>query len=226
MCRQHRACRSCWRRLSASGGCQLRTSSSSSCERGSRSIGSARVDGLAPRCDVGPHLLAGVCRFLMVMAWRSRKRQIVLGAKDAPCSLRSIAASSNSVMSTCASIAARMTSRLASMQWERWSPPWRLARVVPAVRHARTQRTALAAATPLRPAATCLLPPPRSAENKGLATTISPCRLASSSSRHGQSDFDRDGKPCRFQPVRFCSSLAIQKNVLNAETTLYESSTP
>lgn len=66
----------------------------------------------APRGDVGPLLLAGVRGlFLTVMACRSRQRQTVLGANEVPWSRRSMSASSTSVMSTWASIAARMTSR-------------------------------------------------------------------------------------------------------------------
>jgi hypothetical protein len=57
--------------------------------------------------------------FLKVIACRSRKRQIVLGAKRAPCSVRSNSASSTTVMSGSASILARMTSRYASMRAER-----------------------------------------------------------------------------------------------------------
>ena len=48
--------------------------------------------------------------FLKVIPWRSRKRQIVLGANDVPCRSRSSSESSTRVMSTCSLMAARITS--------------------------------------------------------------------------------------------------------------------
>ncbi len=101
--------------------------------------------------------------FWKVMPWRSRKRQIVLGAKLAPCPRLSRSASSANVMSTCASIAPRMTSPCASMRCERRSPPLGFAAVAPVSRHARSQRTAVATATPKRAAAALRDSPPSTA---------------------------------------------------------------
>jgi hypothetical protein len=99
----------------------------------------------------------------MVMAWRSRKRHTLLGAKRTPWRSRSSAASSSRVMSARAATAARMAPPYASIRRERRSPPCRLAAAWPCARHAATQRTALDAETPNRAAAACRDIPPSTA---------------------------------------------------------------
>ena len=93
------------------------------------------------------------CLFLYVIPRRSKKRQIVVRPKRAPCASTSFVRSSSSVTSGAAATSARMKSACASMRFDLRSPPCLAGARLPEASRRRHQRITLAALTPKRAAA-------------------------------------------------------------------------
>ncbi len=80
--------------------------------------------GPPSRQHIRPQLLAGVDRFLKLMAWQSSSRHTVLDATRRPWVRSRCSAISASVMSEVASISSSISCACASIRCERLSPPF------------------------------------------------------------------------------------------------------